>query len=117
MYNPREPTSRELEIITGHAIQPPSSYRDAAKETDFSTKTILRDRIIKDTPATQKTGEERIRQILTSETLQEFDARWRRIERRCLFIFILICLFAGICSVITIIFLGRSHGFNTDYHK
>ncbi len=119
MYNPGEPTSRELEIITGHAIQPPPSYHRAAKETDFTNKIPLRDRItaVNEDPYTQKNREEKIRQILTSEKLHAIDAKWRRIERRCLCIFILICMFVAICSVITIIFLARSHGFNTDFHK
>jgi len=117
MYNPGEPTSRELKIITGHAIQPPPSYHQSAKETCFQDKQTLRDRIIAETATTQKNREERIRQILTSEALNAIDAKWRRIERRCLCIFILICIFTAICSAITIIFLSRSGGFNTDYHK
>jgi hypothetical protein len=118
----KTPELRELEFVVGNALTlQPHSYHQAAKETDFTNKLPLRDRIITvyDEPYKQNQELNRIGQLLPSknQTLLAIDAKWRRIEQRCMCIFILICLFAAICSVITIIFLGRGGRFNTDYHK
>lgn len=135
MYKTTESESRKLEIIIGHAAaaaaaqqQPPSQlYHQVEQETSFPNKIILRDRIIAETAETQeeekineeRQNEEKRAQILAAKanTILALDAKWKRIERRCLGIFMLICLLICVFSVITIVYLGRGGRFNTDYHK